>query len=265
MMDDKYYTLITGASSGLGREFSIQCAAKGMNIIMIALPNGNTTALAATLELEYGIEVCVFEFDMTDRILLRERINFISSNFKLNFLINNAGIGGTLPITESSFEAADRILEVNIRSMVLITQTLLSNLMAQPQSYILNISSMAAFTPIAYKTVYPASKAFISSFSLGLREELQESNVSVSVLYPGPIMTNSGVTARIVSQGMKGRMGLLPTAEIVRFALKNTLAKKALIIPGLLNRLNHFLMGILPIETKLRIVSRAVKKEIAIK
>jgi len=264
-MKDKQYTLITGASSGLGKEFCNQCAAMGMNIIMIALPNSNTSSLAEQLMLEYEVDVCVFEFDMTDGILLRERMIFISEHYSLNFLINNAGIGGTAAITDSSFEAADRILQVNIRSLVLITQTLLPHLLKQRESYILNISSMAAFTPIAYKTVYPASKAFISSFSLGLREEMFDTGLSVSVVYPGPIMTNSGVSARIVSQGMKGRMGLLPTSEIVRIALRKTLAKKAVIIPGLLNRINHFLMGILPVETKLRLVSRAVRKEIAIK
>lgn len=264
-MKNKRYTLITGASAGLGREFAIQCAALNMNLILMALPNENTEKLAETLAHTYGVSVVWYEIDMTNSQLLRETIHFIKDNYQINFLINNAGIGGTVLITESSFEATDRILEVNIRSMVLLTQTLLPVLLQQPQSYILNISSMAAFTPIAYKTVYPASKAFISSFSLGLKEELADTQVSVSVLYPGPMMTNSGVSARIISQGMKGKMGLLPTTEIVRMALQKTMSKKALIIPGLINRINHVLMGILPIEMKLRIVSRAVRKEVAIR
>jgi len=264
-MNPNHYTLITGASSGLGREFSNQCAAMGRNLVMIALPGSNTSSLADGLMLEYGIKIAVFEFDMTDSILLVERLNYIIAHFDIDFLINNAGIGGTVSITESSLAATDRILQVNIRSMVLITQLLLPQLLKLPRAYIMNISSMAAFTPIAYKTVYPASKAFISSFSLGLREELHETNVSVSVVYPGPIMTNSGVSARIVEQGMKGRIGLLATSEIAKIALKRTLAGKATIIPGFWNKINHRLMGILPTETKLKIVSRAVKKEMAIK
>lgn len=259
------YTLITGASSGLGKEFSVQCAAMGMNIIMIALPGSNMASIAQNLALEYKIEAKVFEFDITDSILLIEKMNHIAENFEVDFLINNAGIGGTASITESSLEAMDRILQVNIRSMVSITQMLLPQLLKHEKSHIMNISSMAAFTPIAYKTVYPASKAFISSFSLGLREELHDTSLSVSVVYPGPIMTNSGVSIRIMGQGTKGRIGLLTTSEIVRIALKQTRLNKAVIIPGLWNKINHRLMGILPLEMKLKIVSRAVKKEIAIK
>jgi len=259
------YTLITGASSGLGREFSIQCATMGMNIIMIALPGSNMASIAEKLAAEYKIAAKVFELDITDSILLIEKMHHITENFEVDFLINNAGIGGTASITESSLEAMDRILQVNIRSMVSITQMLLPHLLKHPKSHILNISSMAAFTPIAYKTVYPASKAFISSFSLGLREELLDTNLSVSVVYPGPIMTNSDVSIRIMGQGAKGRIGLLATADIVRIALKQTRLNKAVIIPGLWNKINHRLMGVLPLELKLRIVSRAVKKEIAIK
>ncbi len=259
------YTLITGASSGLGKEFSIQCAAKGMNLIMIALPGSNTISLAANLQIEYGVDVQVFEFDLTDTILLKEQLNHILEKYQINFLINNAGIGGTVSIRKSSLEAIDRILQVNIRSMVLITQTMLPYLLKEQKAYIMNIASMAAFTPIAYKTVYPASKAFISSFSLGLREELNDTSISISVVYPGPIMTNSGVSSRIIKQGLKGKMGLLSTPRIAGVALKQTLAGKGIIIPGFWNRLNQRLMAMLPIEIKLKIVSQAVKKELAIK
>lgn len=264
MKNDKY-TLITGASSGLGREFSIQCAAMKSNLIMIALPGSNTSSLANSLILEYGVKITVLEFDMTDSIILMEKLNYIIENFEVNFLINNAGIGGTVAITESPLATIDRILQLNIRSMVLITQLLLPLLLKQNKAYLMNISSMAAFTPIAYKTVYPASKAFISSFTLGLREELHETNLSISVVYPGPMMTNSGVSARIIGQGIKGRIGLLSTVDIARIALKQTLASKTVIIPGFWNKINHRLMGILPVETKLKIVSKAVKKEMAIK
>jgi short-subunit dehydrogenase len=264
-MDHTGYTLITGASSGLGKEFSIQCAAMGMNVIMIALPGSNTFSLAAHLIMEYGVEVKAIEFDLTDTILLLKTLHELMADFDITFLINNAGIGGTVSIMESTIESIDRIIQLNVRGTVLVTQTLLPQLLKHEKSYILNISSMAAFTPIAYKTVYPASKAFVSSFSLGLREELQGTGVSVSVVYPGPIMTNSGVSTRIVEQGMKGRIGLLTTKEIVRIALRQTLAGKGVIIPGFWNRINHFLMSMIPTETKLRIVSGAVKKEMAIK
>lgn len=256
------YTLITGASSGLGKEFAIHCARKGMNIILIALPGGNLRSIADNLELEYSVSVKVFEFDLSDSDILKQQLQVIMEKYAINFLINNAGVGGTSSITHTSLERIDDIIMLNVRSTVLLTHLLIPHLLRHPQSYIMNIASMAAFTPIAYKTVYPASKAFISSFFLGLKEELATTGLSVSVVYPGPIMTNSHTSRRIISQGRKGKMGLLPTPEIARIAMKGTLAGCPVIIPGLMNKINHALMQLLPLSLKMRIVSREVKKEI---
>ncbi|MCW3467187.1 SDR family NAD(P)-dependent oxidoreductase [Chitinophaga nivalis] len=261
-MSELHYTLITGASSGLGREFAIQVAKAGRNIILIALPGGATRLLARSLVAECGVDVKVFEFDLTDSIELRYHINYIIQHYRIDFLINNAGVGGTSAMINTSLERIDQIIQLNVRSMALLTHLLIPHLLKNERSYIMNISSMAAFTPIAYKTVYPASKAFISSFSLGLREELAGTGLSVSVVYPGPIMTNSNTTRRVISQGRKGKIGLLSTTRIASIALRRTLQQQPTIIPGFMNRLNHLLMGILPMRLKLRIVSREVKKEI---
>lgn len=256
------YTMITGASSGLGKAFAIECAAMGRHIILIALPGGNTASLARGIALQYGVDVQVFEFDLTDSQALHHHLQHISERYEVDFLINNAGIGGTSPLMETAVESIDRIIQVNVRSTALITRLMLPLLLRNEKSYIMNISSMAAFTPIAYKTVYPASKAFISSFSLGLKEEFAGTGLSVSVVYPGPMMTNSQTSRRIIGQGFKGKMGLLTATAIARLAVRKTLAGSPIIIPGFMNRVNHLLMSLLPAEWKLRIVSREVKKEI---
>ncbi len=256
------YTIITGGSSGLGKALAIQCAKAGMNLILIALPGGHTQSIAETLALSYRVDVHAFEFDLTDSTVLREQIQYITTRFPINFLINNAGIGGTASIRETPAEKIDQIIQLNVRSTVLITHLLIPHLLQHHRSYIMNISSMAAFTPIAYKTVYPATKSFISSFFHGLREELSGTGLSISVVYPGPIMTNSNTSRRVISQGIKGRIGLLPTSAIARIALRKTMANHPIIIPGVMNRFNLFLMRLLPLRLKLKIVSREVRKEI---
>ena len=257
------YTLITGASAGLGRELAIQCARMGMHIVLVALPGGNTASLAAQLMETYRVDVRVFEFDLTGPGALEERIGDIIRQYPINFLINNAGIGGTEAIAEAPLEKIDRIIQLNVRGTALITRLLIPHMLQHDKSFIMNISSMAAFTPIAYKTVYPASKAFISVFSLGLKEELAGTGISVSVVYPGPILTNSGTARRIIGQGLKGKMGLLPTHEIAQLAIRKTLAGQPVIIPGAMNRISHFLMQLPPAGFKLKLVSREVKKEIS--
>jgi hypothetical protein len=261
-MSNNNYTLITGASSGLGREFAIQCARMGRNIILIALPGSNLLSVAENLELEYGVKVRVFEFDLSDSDMLKQQLQIITAQHRIDFLINNAGVGGTSSITTTSLERIDDIIMLNVRSTVLLTHLLIPYLLEHPRSYIMNIASMAAFTPIAYKTVYPASKAFISSFFLGLKEELNNTGVHVSVVYPGPIMTNSHTSRRIISQGLKGKMGLLSTPALAEIALKRTLAGAPVIIPGIMNKVNHTLMQLLPLTLRLKLVSREVKKEI---
>lgn len=256
------YTLITGASTGLGREFAVQCARRGQNLVLIALPGSHTRSLATNLIIEYGVDAAVFEFDLTDTMEMEKQVTEITARYPVDFLINNAGIGGTVAIMDSSIRQIDRIIQLNVRSTALLTRLLIPHLLQHPASFIMNISSMAAFSPIAWKTVYPASKAFISSFSLGLREELSGTGLSVSVVYPGPIMTNSGTARRLISQGMKGQMSLLSATAIADIAIRKTLAGVPVIIPGRMNRMSRWFMHLLPLELKMKIISREVKKEI---
>lgn len=256
------YTLITGAGSGLGKEFALQCARLGHNLVLIALPGSHIRSLARDLADSFGIDVQVFEFDLTESWVLKHKMQYITANYAIDFLINNAGTGGSSSITDTPLERIDQIIQLNVRSTALLTHLLLPHLIKHTNAYILNVSSMAAFTPIAYKTVYPASKAFISSFALGLREELSGTGVSISVLYPGPIMTNSATTQRILLQGKKARLGLLSTAAIARMALRKTMARQPVIIPGIMNRISQWLMHWLPLTVKLKLVSREVKREL---
>lgn len=259
---DRKYVLITGAGSGLGRALALECAKRNFDLLLIEQPGTGLQSVADYLQYKFDIVVHVHECDLTNTADLQMQVNRISAQYRIFFLINNAGIGGTAHILETPLERIDQIIALNVRGMALLTRMLIPSLTAHPRSYILNVASMAAFTPIAYKTVYPASKAFVSSFSLGLKEELASAGVGVSVLYPGPIMTNSSVSRRIIGLGMKGRVGLMTTDEIARVALRNTLRGKSVIIPGWMNRINQYLLGWIPTEWKLRIVSREVRKEI---
>lgn len=258
----KLYTLVTGAGSGLGKEFALQCAMQHRNLILIALPGSNLQSLGHQLTKLYHINVEIFEFDMTDIPKLTETVQYISEHYNVNLLINNAGMGGTLPILKSSLQLIDSTMQLNIRSTVLITRLLLPTLIDLHGSRIINIASMAAFTPIAYKTVYPATKAFITSFSLGLREELAGTAVSVSVACPGSMMTNSNVSQRILLQGLKSKMGLLSASRIVQIILKQSSYGKAVIIPGFWNNFNKQLLSFMPPLLKTHIVSKGVEKEL---
>ncbi|HEY8399373.1 MAG TPA: SDR family NAD(P)-dependent oxidoreductase [Flavihumibacter sp.] len=256
------YTLITGASSELGRAFAVECARRGQNLLLADLPGSYARTLCAPLRQQFGVDAQVVELDLTEMESVKETIDTLTEKYEINFLINNAGLGGTASIVDSPASLLDKIIQLNVRSSTLLTHMLLPHLLQQKQSFILNVSSMAAFTPIAYKTVYPASKAFISSFSHGLRQELDNSPVSVSVLYPGPLMTNFDTSLRIMRMGHWGQWGLMSTKDVASLAIRKTLRKKAVIIPGFFNRFCRALMRLIPLNLRLHLVSREVKKEI---
>ncbi|GAB3008231.1 SDR family oxidoreductase [Niabella terrae] len=261
-MATKTFALITGAGAGLGKAFAVECAGRGYHLILIALPGSRLNLLSDELSRRYGIQVVYYEFDMTRLDRLLYHINLVKAQFPVSLLINNAGMGGTASILTYPVDLMDKTIQLNIRSSSLVTRSLLPVLMRQPVAYIINISSMAAFTPIAYKVVYPATKAFLTSFSLGLREELATTGVSVSVACPGPMMTNAGTAQRILLQGLKAKLGLMPTTRIAQLVLKKAFEGKAIIVPGRWNAFQYSLMKWLPLSFKTKTVSRQIRKEL---
>lgn len=255
------YTMVTGASSGLGKEFAVQCAALKMNLILVALPGRGLPDVAEQLRSLYHVDVVAMEQDLTNDEDLEEIVR-TAEKHPVNFLINNAGTGGSAKFASASIRSIDTILMLNVRATALLTRLLIPSLLKQERSYILNISSLSAFSPIGFKTVYPASKAFLHSFSMGLREEFRGTNLSVSASYPGPMLTNADVTGRIIQQGYRAKLSLLPVTEIARVALDQTLRGKAIIIPGFINRLNYGLIRIMPTSLKTKMISGVIRKEI---
>ncbi len=259
------YTLITGASSGLGKEMAIECAERGMNVILVALPGRNLDVLCDVLEEEYGIIARYYERDLTNREAIITLTEEVLHHYRINFLINNAGIGGTCPFDESTVDYIEQIIQLNITAVSLLSRLLVPELQKHPKSYILNVSSMAAFAHMPFKTVYPASKAFVSSFSRSLSEELKETSVKVGVLHPGPMLTNPDVIVRIIKLGATGKRGLFPARELARIGIDGVRKGKSVMVPGMANKLNRFLLTTLPPEIVMpflfRVFSRDVEAE----
>jgi short-subunit dehydrogenase len=256
------FVIITGATSGLGRAFSLACAQNNWPIILLDQIGTKTKLLSESLEKNYNIPVHAFEVNLVDIEEVKTTIQYIAEQFEVFFLINNIGIGGTSKIQETSIERIGLILDINIKCTSIITSLIITAMLRnKQQQYILNVASMAAFTPIAYKNVYPASKAFISSYSIGLKEELKHLNIHVAALYPG-LMTNSDVSNRIFKLGFKGTIGLLSTDTIAKYAINKTLAKKTIIVPGIGNKINQILLQLIPANLKINILSKQVLQEI---
>ncbi len=257
----KKYTIITGASQGLGKSFAELCAKKGRNLLLVSLPNEGIVEFAHELRSRFCVDVRTFELDLTNSSELDFLIREIKK-YRLNMLINNAGVGGTKSFMDASLQYLDNIVLLNMRSLVLLTHQLLPQLKDENKAYILNISSLAAFVPMPFKTVYPASKAFVYSFSRGLQSELKESNVHVAVAHPGGMPTNEEVSKRICLYKGWVKYSILTPTETAEICLEKLFRKETIIIPGKINRLSSVLQRLIPVGFQLNLINSEIKKEL---
>lgn len=257
------YALITGASRGLGKELSRALARRKYNLLLVSLEGEGLKEVSDEIKSQSGVAVHYYEADLTNPETVFNIADWALSGFRVTVLVNNAGIGGSKAFSDASPKYIDSIIQINIRATSLLTRLMLPELKKHRQAYILNVASMSSFSPVAYKTIYPASKTFIWSFSRGLNEELKDTGVFVSVIHPGPMKTNPEVTSRIEKQGFLGRLGLLTPEKIARIAINRMMKHDSLIIPGFLNKINWVLIKITPGWVMLHILSKVFRREIS--
>lgn len=261
----KKHTVITGASSGLGRAFAIAFAKRGHHLVLVALPNENLSEFTADLHKAYGINVEYYEADLSNFSMIESFANWLKNNeISIDVLVNNAGIGGSKSFQESETEQLDRIIQVNVKGTAILTRSLLPFLLKNSDSYILNIASIAAFSPLPYKMVYPATKAFIYSFSLSLSSELREKGVKVCVVNPGAMPTNEDIRRRIKTQGWLGRISITSTEYVAEKAIEGAFSGKIIVVPGLVNWLNYWIFKLVPWYFIEPLVSRTIRRELVV-
>ncbi len=255
------FAVITGASQGLGRCFALALAKRKINTILVSLPGENIHLVSEECK-QCGVESYYIETDLTQKENILKFTDWLNAKFNVNILINNVGAGGTAVFHKTSLNYIENILHLNIVAPSLITHQLLPNLMSQKASYILNVSSIASFSPMGFKTVYPASKKFIQYFSRGLYQELKNTNVFVSVVHPGPMITNEETRIRIKEYGFLGRLGVITPEGVAEKSITALFNRNPYIVPGFMNKLQWILMLLIPVKIKLPILARVLNKEI---
>ena len=255
------WAVVTGASSGLGRCYALELARRGVDCVLVSLPDSGLDDVADEVR-GLGVNCVTIEADITDRDAVIALCRRIAGTFDVFMLVNNAGTGGTRRFTDCSLEYIENIIRLNVMACTLMTHELVPVIIRGGGGFVLNVSSMASFSPIGFKTVYPASKRFVMDFSRSLRQELSGTGVKVSTVHPGAMRTNSEVTRRIEMQGLAGRLSEQSPEFVAVRSLDATFAGHAMIIPGLRNKLNFMLMKIIPSWIRLPLMSAVVSREI---
>jgi short-subunit dehydrogenase len=244
-------TLITGASAGLGAEFARQCAARGEALALVARRRDRMEALKA----ELGGDVHIFAADLAVAGAAESLIAALAAEgLDVGTLINNAGFGLAGKFADLPLTRQREMIDLNCRTLVELCHLVLPAMRERGAGAILNVASTAAFQPGPNMAIYYASKAFVLSFSEALHHELMGSGIAVTCLCPGP--TESEFSDVSGSRSPTLERMKVPAAPVVRAGLDGLARNKAVVIPGLPNKLTAQASRFLTRAAMRRIVGR---------
>jgi len=250
------YTLITGASAGLGLEMARLLAAQGRNLLLLARRVDRLTAIATELRQKGAglVRTCVV--DLADERALDEFVDEIQRDgLCIDTLINNAGFGLRGAFIDLDTEAQLSCLQVNIRALTWLTRTLLPAMKERGQGAILNVASTAAFQPGPGMAVYYATKAYVLSLTEALAEELRPHGIRVTCLCPGPTHTEFAEIAGMADSKIF-EMGAMDATVVARRGLAALDRGRVLELPGPRNKFLVFLLRFVPRSWVRKIVAK---------
>ena len=246
------FTLITGASSGIGEAFARRLAKEKHNLVLVARSETKLHELCDELMLQHKITAHYVALDLTeyesDKKLFEETERH---GYEVEWLINNAGFGSMGDFAGLDLERELEMISLNIMALVALTHRYLEKMRARKSGVIINVSSTAGFQAIPFMATYAASKAFVTSFSEAVAEENRPFGITVTAVCPGPTETNFFAASRAIPFSAKG----MQTPEaVVEKALKGVKAKKPLVISGITNYIGALLGSLAPDSLVARVI-----------
>jgi uncharacterized protein len=233
--------LVTGASSGIGAEIAGLLAARGLGVTLVARSEAKLQALADQLRSRYGVRTEVIVADLADehsRGAIATELE--ARSLGVNVLVNNAGFSTMGPVHRSDPAKELAMVRTDVEAVVHLCCLFLPAMVERRSGTVLNVASTAAFQPLPGQAAYGASKAFVLSYSHALRGELRSSGVTVTVLCPGPVETGfaeaAGISDAEAAAAMPKMMWVAAT-EVARAGVSGMDANKAVVIPGVTNRI----------------------------
>ncbi|MGD9761009.1 MAG: SDR family NAD(P)-dependent oxidoreductase [Candidatus Izemoplasmatales bacterium] len=230
--------IITGTSSGIGKELAYRLAQQKYDLVLIARREDRLIEMKKDLE-KYKINVDVLPLDLSKISSCKNLLEFLNGK-EVNLFVNNAGFGLYGEAIYTSTEKEFNMLDLNIKSLHFLTKEVAS---IMKTGTIINVSSMAAFLPTPLLSSYAASKSYVYSFSLAFGYELKQKNIPINIMTvcPGPVKTEFNAVAS-ADPKMKG----LSVSKCVDSIIKGLDRKKSLVIPGFKMKILKFLIRFTP-------------------
>lgn len=248
--------LITGASSGIGRDIARVLSKKGYDLVLVARDKTKLKKIATELEEKDKTKIEIILMDLSIEENCKELHKKVSD---VDILVNNAGFGDCGNFTKTNLNKELDMIRTNIVAYHILTKLYLVDMKAKNNGRILNVASIAGFMPGPLMATYYSTKSYIVRLSEAIREELikEKSNVQISILCPGPVDTNFNSIANV-----RFHMREANSSEIAKYAVKKLLKGKFYIIPGLDVKLGIFFSHLIPSKYIAKITYKIQKRKI---
>jgi short-subunit dehydrogenase len=237
MAENQRWTVVTGASSGIGAELARVFAGRGYSLVLVARRHERLEALGEEIQRAHGVPVEIMALDLEDREAPHDLCEMLRDRgIAVHTLVNNAGFGLRGNFANLPFERQIAMIDLNVTALTALTRLMLPGLIERGQGGILNVASTAAFQAGPYMAVYYATKAFVLSLSEALHEEVKPHGVTVTALCPGPTESEFSATADLESSKLFQR-GTMSSGDVARTGVEGYEAGKAIVVAGAANRL----------------------------
>ncbi len=257
------YTLITGASSGIGYELASVFAKNNHNLILVARSTAKLESLKVEIEKNFQVVAEIITLDLSKQNSANELFSLITKkNLNVDILVNNAGFGDHALFLTANPEKIEEMILLNVLTLTKLTKLFLPKMVENKYGKILNVASTAAFQPGPFMSVYYATKAFVLSFSEALFEELLGTGVSVTALCPGPTLSGFQETANVSNVALMEFINLPTSKDVAEFGYTALMSNKAVAIHGFMNSVIAKTLAFVPRMLTRKLVMKIQEKKI---
>lgn len=230
------YTLITGASSGIGYELASVFAKNNHNLILVARTTSKLESLKTEIEKNFQVVAEIITLDLSNQNSAEELFAAVNKKkLEVDILVNNAGFGDHGMFLTADAKKIEEMILLNILTLTKLTKLFLPKMVESKYGKILNVASTAAFQPGPLMSVYYATKAYVLSFSEGLYEEMRSSGVCITALCPGPTVSGFHEAANLSNVALMEIIKLPTSKDVAEFGYAALMNNKAVAIHGFMN------------------------------
>jgi short-subunit dehydrogenase len=241
--------LVTGASTGIGREYAYLCAENGYDVVLVARSESKLLALAADIHEKTGRQAYVFARDLSRPDGPSELFNdIVCTKIQVEVLINNAGFGLVGKVWELDAAEQMEMVQLNINALTMLSRYFLPDMIARKRGMILNVASTAAFQPGPLMAIYFASKSYVVSFSEALHNEARDFGVTVTCLCPGPTATEFDKRAKMTNSSLFKKENMMDAQTVAKIGWNAMKAGKPLVVAGRKNAALAFMTRFIPMH-----------------